>query len=171
MFVSLFGIVFLLLGGWASWMLAGGIERAWTWAFAFIFYPSTSNSTVEWRDPNRRFQGWKRLFLVLYWGGTISVAVGGWTTRFVRARRIRMKSSQESTTSTKSSPSLNVDLTKGVKNVAEQGFSGVEGLREEKKVHASLNMRRKFFHALAVVMFIPGIAVDVRPPSSFCTLH
>ncbi|KAG6868315.1 hypothetical protein C0993_005040 [Termitomyces sp. T159_Od127] len=27
-----------------------------------------------------------------------------------------------------------------------------------------LNARRKFFHALAVVMFIPGIAIDVRSP-------
>ena len=26
----------------------------------------------------------------------------------------------------------------------------------------SVNARRKFFHALAVVMFVPGIAVDVR---------
>lgn len=25
----------------------------------------------------------------------------------------------------------------------------------------SVNARRKFFHALAVVMFVPGIAVDV----------
>lgn len=38
---------------------------------------------------------------------------------------------------------------------------GIEMAREEKRVHASLNMRRKFFHALAVVMFVPGIAVDV----------
>ncbi|GAA5976645.1 hypothetical protein JCM11641_005650 [Rhodosporidiobolus odoratus] len=35
-----------------------------------------------------------------------------------------------------------------------------ESARAEKAVHASLNMRRKFFHALAVVMFVPGIAVD-----------
>lgn len=27
----------------------------------------------------------------------------------------------------------------------------------------SLNARRKFFHALAVAMFVPGIALDVRP--------
>jgi hypothetical protein len=39
---------------------------------------------------------------------------------------------------------------------------GAEGARAEKAVHASLNMRRKFFHALAVLMFVPGIAVDVR---------
>ena len=45
----------------------------------------------------------------------------------------------------------------------------------------SVNARRKFFHALAVVMFVPGIAVDVRhcssslPSSPFfpflCLLH
>ena len=44
------------------------------------------------------------------------------------------------------------------------GRVGAESAREEKAVHASLNMRRKFFHALAVLMFVPGIAVDVRPP-------
>lgn len=38
---------------------------------------------------------------------------------------------------------------------------GAENAREEKAVHASLNLRRKFFHALAVLMFVPGIAVDV----------
>ncbi len=30
----------------------------------------------------------------------------------------------------------------------------------------SVNARRKFFHALAVVMFVPGIAVDVSAPVS-----
>lgn len=43
---------------------------------------------------------------------------------------------------------------------------GAELAREEKRVHASLNMRRKFFHALAVLMFVPGIAVDVSFLSS-----
>ncbi|GAA5954161.1 hypothetical protein JCM21900_006948 [Sporobolomyces salmonicolor] len=40
------------------------------------------------------------------------------------------------------------------------GRVGAESARQEKAVHASLNMRRKFFHALAVLMFIPGIAID-----------
>ncbi|TNY21389.1 dolichol kinase [Rhodotorula diobovata] len=43
---------------------------------------------------------------------------------------------------------------------AAVGRVGAESAREEKAVHASLNMRRKFFHALAVLMFVPGIAVD-----------
>jgi dolichol kinase len=30
----------------------------------------------------------------------------------------------------------------------------------------SVNARRKFFHALAVVMFVPGIIVDVSATSS-----
>jgi hypothetical protein len=33
--------------------------------------------------------------------------------------------------------------------------------KDEKRMHVSLNSRRKFFHALAVIMFIPGIAIDV----------
>ncbi|BGP46622.1 dolichol kinase [Rhodotorula kratochvilovae] len=43
---------------------------------------------------------------------------------------------------------------------APMGRIGAESAREEKAVHASLNMRRKFFHALAVLMFVPGIAID-----------
>ena len=34
----------------------------------------------------------------------------------------------------------------------------------------SVNARRKFFHALAVAMFVPGIAVDVRHLFSFFIL-
>ena len=51
----------------------------------------------------------------------------------------------------------------------ESAKVGAEQAREDKRVHASLNMRRKFFHALAVMMFVPGIAVDVRSSSLSCS--
>ena len=70
-----------------------------------------------------------------YWFGVITLAVGGWTTRLVRARRIKMSTNAEKT--------------------------GVESVRQEKRMHVSLDLRRKFFHALAAIMFVPGIAFDV----------
>ena len=157
--------------------------QPWRWGLEFIFYAS---SLV---DDGRA--SWKRIVLVLYWAGTISVAVGGWTTRFVRARRIRMKKSLIAGNSPSLNPSTttcslldsshsgtkhalatatSVDLGSGGIKVISEGVTnfGVEGIREERRVHASLNMRRKFFHALAVMMFIPGIVVDVR---SFLISH
>lgn len=71
----------------------------------------------------------------------------------------------DSTNGSKNALATSVDLGSGGIKIISEGVTnfGVEGIREERKVHASLNMRRKFFHALAVTMFIPGIAVDVRP--------
>jgi hypothetical protein len=49
-----------------------------------------------------------------------------------------------------------------------QGVSGVAtqmmDAADQRIPTLSVNARRKFFHALAVVMFVPGIAVDVSRP-------
>jgi len=49
------------------------------------------------------------------------------------------------------------------------GFGGVAtqmmDAADSRMPTLSVNARRKFFHALAVVMFVPGIAVDVSSPS------
>ena len=46
-----------------------------------------------------------------------------------------------------------------------EGLSGVAtqmmDAADQKMPILSVNSRRKFFHALAVVMFVPGIAIDV----------
>ena len=150
-FLGLGGIVFFMLGGWASWMLGwgGGLRRPWLWALSFILSGGDGVAPAEGHR-------WKRVFLGLYWVGVLVVAVGGWQTKFVRARRIRMKTAGG-----------------GAGGAATTSKAGKEGLkvavelaREEKGFHASLNMRRKFFHALALALFAPGIAVDV---SLFCT--
>lgn len=213
-FLGLFGIVFFFLGGWAGWILgpasAGGgvtLRRPWLWAVQLTFYggngvgPKAGAGGIGDKLVMSRWARWKRIWLVAYWAGTIVVAVGGWQTRLVRARRIRMRmaagaggsavrSDGLAAAATSSGtmvglPSLgsgerkngssgitlggNSTLSSVVNSVAVQGASelkagskvGVELAREEKRVYASLNMRRKFFHALAVAMFVPGIAIDV----------
>ena len=156
-FLGLFGIVFFMLGGWAGWMLGGGLRAPWAWAVRLLV---TGGDGV---DAPGMEHGWffrrRRMLLCAYWAGAIVVAVGGWQSRLVRARRIRMRG-QAGPGAPKGGPpdkgpapraSLRPELAK----------IGAELAREEKRVHASLNMRRKFFHALAVMMFVPGIAIDV----------
>lgn len=50
---------------------------------------------------------------------------------------------------------------------AQEGFTGVAAqmmdAADQRMPTLSVNARRKSFHALAVIMFIPGIAVDVSP--------
>lgn len=41
----------------------------------------------------------------------------------------------------------------------------------KKAAHLSLNARRKFFHALAVLMFVPGIVLDVSTKDILFSLH
>ena len=51
------------------------------------------------------------------------------------------------------------------------GFGGVASqmmdAADQRMPTLSVNARRKFFHALAVVMFVPGIAFDVSGRVSF----
>ncbi|SCV74152.1 BQ2448_6584 [Microbotryum intermedium] len=153
-FLGLFGIVFCMLGGWAAWMLGGNLMTPWTWALRYVLY---GGDGVRIRIPGAtRATRWRRIGLVAYWGATIIIAVGGWQTRLVRSRRIRMRGNAIPTTAI--SGKKKVALT--AEREGSEAKVGVESAREEKRVHASLNMRRKFFHALAVLMFVPGIAID-----------
>ncbi|KAM0788224.1 hypothetical protein ACM66B_001379 [Microbotryomycetes sp. NB124-2] len=163
-FLGLFGIAFFMLGGWAGWQLGRGLRRPWIWALQLTYF---GGDGVVVKVPGARgWQRWKRIWLVAYWGATISVAIAGWQTRLVRARRIRIKNGSSSSSGggggggaldkkkMSSTGHQQSDMMHGTTKV------GVENAREEKRVHASLNMRRKFFHALAVAMFVPGIAID-----------
>lgn len=190
-FFGLSGIIIFGLGGWSGWMLGGNLLRPWTWAASFVVSgtdhsflsssPLAPTTVTGWKR-------WKRLVLVAYWVGTIVVAVGGWQTRLVRARRIRMRKGEAGTLSSpsialksvgkKTSNTLGLgglglsmgggggEGKKDSSTLVGIGKVGAEDAREEKRVHASLNMRRKFFHALAVTMFLPGIAIDVSSPRS-----
>ncbi|GAA5882008.1 hypothetical protein JCM3774_003239 [Rhodotorula dairenensis] len=217
--IGLFGIVFLMLGGWAGWMLGTDptsffrrLRRPWGWAARFFWYGNSDGVDTDglsrdlggqsepWWSPRRNSRGWRRIALVGYWGATISSAIGGWQTHLVRARRIRVRTSrsdamagskgaQDGKDASASPHSGPVDpassrqsaaaaagkrfIGRGIDAVqaarAHAGHAtvqqppvrfGAEHAREEKAVHASLNLRRKFFHALAALMFVPGIAID-----------
>ncbi|KAK4050086.1 dolichol kinase [Microbotryomycetes sp. JL201] len=153
-FLGLFGITFFMLGGWAGWQLGRGLRRPWLWALRLTYY---GGDGVVVKIPNAKgWQRWKRIWLVAYWGATIVAAIAGWQTRLVRARRIRIKNGSSASDKKKSS----IAQTTNDMLVRNSARVGAENAREEKRVHASLNMRRKFFHALAVAMFVPGIAID-----------
>lgn len=209
--IGLFGIVFLMLGGWAGWMLGTNptsflrrLRRPWGWAARFLWYGNSDGVDVDglarhlrgqsepWWSPRRNSRGWRRLALVGYWGATISSAIGGWQTHLVRARRIRMRTLRTETASAKGTDGKDsgspapADSSSNRQGAAAAGKRfigrgidavqaaranvggvqqpplrfGAEHAREEKAVHASLNLRRKFFHALAALMFVPGIAID-----------
>ncbi|GAA5975779.1 hypothetical protein JCM10908_005278 [Rhodotorula pacifica] len=208
--VGLFGIVFLMLGGWAGWMLGTDptsfflrLRRPWGWAARFFWYGNSDGVDIDglarigdgqsepWWSPRRTSRGWRRIVLVGYWGATISSAIGGWQTHLVRARRIRMRTSRSDPANSRGSDSKDVSPAPSDHLASRQGATaagkrlivrgidavqaaranvggaqqpqlrfGAEHAREEKAVHASLNLRRKFFHALAALMFVPGIAID-----------
>ncbi|GAA5929602.1 dolichol kinase [Sporobolomyces koalae] len=216
--VGLSVIVFLFLGAWIGWMLSATsrLRQPWTWAARFL-YLGASDGVLD-RSPSDAgwTKRWKRLGLVAYWAGTIVVAVGGWQTHLVRARRIRLgsrsnanadkrdkkerdlrgsqakrdKDSFATGVATGASGTVGSAPGGGLKllgmvgskkdgnenshqagNASSRGAKGdpvavgrvgAESARETRAVHASLNMRRKFFHALAVFLFVPGIAID--PP-------
>lgn len=220
--IGLFGIVFLMLGGWAGWMLGTNpttflrrLRRPWGWAARFLWYGNSDGVDVDglarhlrgqsepWWSPRRNSRGWRRVALVGYWGATISSAIGGWQTHLVRARRIRMRTLRTETASAKGSdgkdsgspaPTDSASTRQGAaaagKRFIGRGIDavqaaranvggaqqpplrfGAEHAREEKAVHASLNLRRKFFHALAALMFVPGIAIDVSDPLDLVSLQ
>jgi hypothetical protein len=126
---------------------------------------------------------WKRILLALYWLAIVVSAVGGWQTRLVRARRIRVAKSKAGTSSaasfvhytqanardgSKGTPDANGFQTGhqaasagGIAGKAAIEMAGVQNIRENRRMHVALDLRRKFFHALAVVMFVPAIAIDV----------
>jgi hypothetical protein len=99
----------------------------------------------------------------------ISGAVGGATTggmKLLGIRSARRGSGDDPNQTGGGGPSSG-----GASESIPMGRVGAESARETKAVHASLNMRRKFFHALAVLMFVPGIAIDVSPFSFSSSLR
>lgn len=148
------GLIFVVLvpfGGWAGWSLGGNLWTAWAWPARFSIL---GGDGVE--GMHGEYSGWKRwrrIALSLYWLGIVTAAVGGWQTRIVRARRIRLAKTRNlvKTAENCSNPVKNAALT----------VAGISELREDRRMHVALDLRRKFFHALAVLMFIPAIIIDV----------
>ncbi|KAG1734154.1 Fph type histidine kinase [Suillus lakei] len=160
-------IVVGLIGSWTWWNL--GRRNPWLW-------------TILWLLEGRK--KWSRPMLLAYWGLLGSISVAGWNRQLSRSRRYRHRntsggtqdnvivpfaanSNQKSHTEISSSaPTTTLGLTfpnlANLPNLSNGSQVATELLDAADKHVPTLgiNARRKFFHALAVVMFLPGVAVD-----------
>jgi MFS family permease len=162
-----------LLGYWTRSCLNN--QNPWVWA---IFY------VVQGKHP------WTRLALLGYWAMLASVSVAGWNRQLARSRRYRLPTKPGAAVSfivpqprefngTDAMPVKNSNggsPTSSVMNSdSHSGFSHrASDLFDAADKHVptlGLNARRKFFHGLAVVMFAPGIAIDVSLYPSLVTLN
>ncbi|PWY97128.1 hypothetical protein BCV70DRAFT_81287 [Testicularia cyperi] len=168
-FFYLFATIYVVgvLGMWVRWML---VKRdPWIWTATFL---------LKGQKP------WSRLALVGYWLLLVSVSISCWQAVVANAKRFRgLGNSYSRNHSSKASNAVNVapasDAPGGVEiaeptkrnsgvhlNLNTLGGSASALAKEhntaaiKKAAHLSLNARRKFFHALAVALFVPGIALD-----------
>jgi hypothetical protein len=155
-----------LIGMWTRWCL--GKRDPWVWA-------------VLWLLEGRK--SWSRTAFLAYWGLLGSISVAGWNRQLARARRYRHLTNSNGAgvvvpgvplldmatePPAPASPTVNgVNVTNV--NVDRLANAATELLDAADKRVPTLgrNARRKYFHALAVVMLVPGIAFDVRSSLSF----
>ena len=167
-----------LIGLWARWCL--GNRDPWLWVIFHI---------VEGKKK------WSRPALLLYWVLLCIISVAGWNRQLARSRRFRPRNpptaeSAASSTLTdapytssvaesmnlKTVPSVSLGITfpttfpniSNLPNGTNMSHVAADLLdAADKHVPTlGLNARRKFFHGLAVVMFVPGVAFDVSNYSS-----
>lgn len=133
---------------------------------------------------------WTRPALLVYWGVLCSISVAGWNRQLARSRRYRPMNpsvgvgSPEASTTSESvqEPSDHVQAGRPLSPTSANGGTSLSltfpnlpnganmshvatDLLDAADKHVptlSLHARRKFFHALAVVLFLPGVIVDVR---------
>ena len=153
---SILGVLIVIIslpsGGWAGWSLGGRLTTAWVWAAQYTLLggdglSKQSTTAFGWHR-------WRRMALTIYWLAIITAAVGGWQTRLVRARRIRLAKNKNTSLTAENGGSL---VNKAVLDLIE-----TRDIRGNRRMHVALDLRRKFFHALAVIMFVPAIAIEVR---------
>lgn len=129
-----------IVGVWAKWCL--GWRDPWVWVIMFL---------VDGKRP------WSRPALISYWGALAMISVAGWSRQLIRARRHRRY--VVGVRETNGSSAAN-----GTASATDASLSGVASqmmdAADQRLPTLSVNARRKFFHALAVVMFIPGITLD-----------
>ncbi|KAF4597454.1 hypothetical protein EYR40_007913 [Pleurotus pulmonarius] len=120
---------------------------------------------------------WSRPVLLAYWGLLVSLSVAGWNRQLARSRRFKPRSAtSDSVTAPETNATTQAEMTST--NGASPGplsltFPNLNALPNASQVTTdlldaadkhvptlSLNARRKYFHALAVVMFVPGVAID-----------
>lgn len=175
----------LALGFYAgSAIVCGGLVGTWTrwcldWRDPFVWVAMFFVEGRRW---------WTRPVLLSYWGALAVISVAGWSRQLVRARRHRRydtpmppsraernaQLAQDTAThvpisSTKTSASTTHMANSSLPSASigntdnTSGFAQMMDAADQRLPTFSVNARRKFFHALAVVMFVPGIAIDVSP--------
>ena len=139
--VGFLGISIGLLGTWTSYILQGEFWQAWNWAFRFSILGDNGQRNLAGTGGNsaERFR-WHRFLLLTYWLGVAFLSIGLWQRKVKKSRKFK---SQMANTA----------------HAAEKAPSDV--LKEDKRSHITLDSRRKAFHALAVILFVPGIAIQV----------
>ncbi|KAL0577653.1 dolichol kinase [Marasmius crinis-equi] len=170
-YVGAFIIVVGVIGMWARWCL--NKRDPWLWAIFWL---------LEGRKK------WSRPALLVYWGLLGSLSVAGWNRQLARSRRFRTRNPTSENLIVPGVTSSAVDYSaqgtgSGSENTTPAGVgpatpgatlgltfpnlpSGAAVATDwldaaDKHVPTlKLNARRKFFHALAVVMFVPGVAFD-----------
>jgi hypothetical protein len=157
---------------WTRWCL--GKRDPWLWVMFWVL------------EGKRK---WSRPLLLAYWGLLGSISVAGWNRQLARSRRYRPRNTatgtgeniivpvpeEPSSSSFEPNGSLvgalnfpnlidNLPNLPNMPNGANVSLRAADFLdAADKHVPTlSLNARRKFFHALAVAMFLPGVAFDVR---------
>lgn len=174
LFASLY--VIGVLGLWVWWLL--GKRNPWMWTLRFII------GGTAW---------WSRPLLITYWIALVSISIAGWQATVLGGRRFRLRAGHNTSSiagskgavpgavpSSSSSTALTAASNEqestsksrtGAGSGERQGTvtpSSSGHLFPKRAAYLSLNARRKFFHALAVLLFTPGIAYDVSASSPIC---
>ena len=120
-----------IVGTWVQWCIQW--RNPWMWVVRWLLLGT---------------HPWTRPVLIAYWGLLAVISVAAWTRQLARARRQRPRSQ---------APLRSPVAGQNISAVATQ----VMDAADQRLPTLSVNARRKFFHALAVIMFVPGIAFDV----------
>lgn len=128
-------IVVGVVGSWAWWCL----ERRdpWLWTLRFLLL-----------GPH----AWTRPALISYWGLLALFSVAAWQRQLSRARRHRTYDVRPKTSGSASGRDSGSEAVRVATQMMDAADQRIPTL--------SINARRKSFHALAVAMFVPGIAID-----------
>lgn len=133
------------LGLWVRWLL--GQRDPWLWTIRFIVLGK------HW---------WTRPGLIAYWLTCITGSIAGWQAVVSRAKRFRTASSAIGKPfATQQHSGVAQSSANSTLAIPHSTARDVPLMKSKKTTHLSLNARRKFFHALAVIMYVPAIAIDV----------
>ncbi|KAK8869508.1 hypothetical protein IAR55_000073 [Kwoniella newhampshirensis] len=138
-----------IVGFWTKWCLDG--RNPYTWIVYWLF---------EGRH------AWSRPVLISYWGALAATSVAAWERQLNRARKHR-RYLVPGTSASRGEASPAMGASNGSSNGGGAAYERSGGVAtqmmdaaDQRMPTLSVNARRKSFHALAVIMFIPGIAFD-----------